>query len=91
MNTEMIQLDQDSRLHHGFGHFGGFGHGFGHFGVFGRPGFGFGGFGRPFGFGFGLPFLGGLAAGALLSPWYGYGYGYGYPYYGYPYYSYPYW
>lgn len=49
-------------------------------------------FGRPFGFGFGVPFLGGLAggllAGSLLSPW-GYGYGGygGYPYggYGYPY------
>jgi hypothetical protein len=39
-----------------------------------RPGFGFGrpGFGRPFGFGLWNPFLGGfvggLAAGALLSP-----------------------
>ncbi|BCB05557.1 spore coat protein [Bacillus sp. KH172YL63] len=61
---------------------------------FGRPGFGYGGFGRrPFGFGF--PFLGGLAGGligaSLLSP-YGYGYGYGYPppYYGYPPYPYPY-
>ncbi|USK68686.1 hypothetical protein [Peribacillus asahii] len=48
---------------------------------FGRPGFGFGrrpfGFGRPgFGFGFGGPFfggfLGGLAAGALLTAPYGY-------------------
>jgi hypothetical protein len=72
----------DERIRPGFG---GFGHGFGGFGHgFGRP-FGFG-FGRPFGFGapFFGGFLGGLATGALLSP-YGYGYGYGYPYYGYPY------
>lgn len=62
-----------------------FGPGFG----FGRPGFGFGpglGFGRPgFGFGgvgFGLPFVTGLAAGALLTPR-------PYPYYGYPPYGYP--
>ncbi|TMU84449.1 spore coat protein [Bacillus sp. BHET2] len=63
---------------------------------FGRPGFGYGGFGRrPFGFGY--PFLGGLAGGllgaSLLSPYgYGYGYGYGYPppYYGYQPYPYPY-
>ncbi|KAB2331995.1 spore coat protein [Bacillus mesophilum] len=47
-----------------------------------RPyGFGYGGFGRrPFGYGFGVPFLGGfvggLAAGALLTPGFGYG---GYP------------
>ncbi|WP_113927139.1 spore coat protein [Bacillus sp. P14.5] len=54
----------------------------------GRPGFGFGrpgfGFGRPgFGVGFGVPFLTGLAAGALLTPR---------PYYypPYPYYPYPY-
>jgi hypothetical protein len=45
------------------------------------------GFGRPFGFGFGLPLLGGLAAGALLGGAFG-GYGYGYPYYTYPYYGY---
>ncbi|MED3939935.1 hypothetical protein P4664_26935, partial [Priestia megaterium] len=49
--------------------------------------------GRPFGYGFGGPFLGGLAgglvAGSLLSP-YGYGgYGYGgYPYGGYGGYGY---
>ncbi|MCH6268906.1 hypothetical protein [Neobacillus citreus] len=48
-------------------------HGFGH------GGFHHGGYGH-YG-GFGAPFLTGLAAGALLSP---YGYGYGYPYYGYP-------
>lgn len=51
-------------------------------------------FGRPFGFGFGLPFLGGLLAGSLLAPWGGFGYpyggfGYSYPYpgygFGYPY------
>ncbi len=47
----------------------------------GRP-FGYG-FGRSFGYGFGAPFLGGLVAGSLLSP-YGYG-GYGYGYGGYPY------
>ncbi|MFD1019910.1 spore coat protein [Thalassobacillus hwangdonensis] len=65
----------------GFG-FGRPGFGFG----FGRPGFGYG-FGRPFGFGF--PFLTGLAAGALLSPGFGYGYPYAYP--PYPYYGgYPY-
>ncbi|WP_251549574.1 hypothetical protein [Neobacillus muris] len=65
---EIYALDpNDARLHHGFGHFGGFG----------RPwGWGF----RPWGFGF--PFLTGLAAGALLSPFsYGFGYPYyGYPY-----------
>ncbi|WP_404433314.1 spore coat protein [Sutcliffiella horikoshii] len=62
------------------------------FGI-GRPGFGFGpglGFGRPgFGFGgigFGLPFVTGLAAGALLTPRpYPY-----YPYQPYPYPPYPY-
>jgi hypothetical protein len=101
MNTEMYGMPTnidvnynvvdpaDERIHGGFGHFGGFGRpGFG-FGGFGRPGFGFGGFGRRpfgFGFGFGIPFLTGLAAGALLTP--GYGYGYGYPYY--PPYPYPY-
>ncbi|MGE7640794.1 spore coat protein [Peribacillus frigoritolerans] len=43
-----------------------------------RPGFGFG---RP-GFGIGLGFLGGLAAGALLAPGPGFGYYYPpYPYY----------
>jgi hypothetical protein len=62
---------------------------------FGRPGFGFGrpgfGFGRPgFGFPFATGFIGGLAAGALLTPGYGYGYPY-YPYYPpYPYPYYPY-
>nr|WP_244659797.1 hypothetical protein [Priestia megaterium] len=35
--------------------------------IFGRPFFG-----RPFGFGFGGPFIGGLLARSLLSP-YGYG------------------
>ena len=49
-----------------------------------RPGFGIGrphfGIGRPHGFGFGLPFITGLAAGALLSP----GYPYLYPYSFYP-------
>ncbi|MEH7120748.1 hypothetical protein V7128_25565, partial [Neobacillus vireti] len=54
------------------------------------------GFGRPWGWGFGgfgLPFLGGLAAGALLTAPFAYGYGYpyfGYPYPYYPYYPYPY-
>lgn len=59
-----------------------------------RPGFGFGrpGFGRPFGFGFGGPFLGGfvggLATGALLSPYGGFGYPRPYPFFPpfYPYY-----
>lgn len=56
---------------------------------FGGPGFGFGGPG--FGFPFATGFLGGLAAGALLTPGYGYGYGYPYPYYPpYPYPYYPY-
>ncbi|WP_191559828.1 hypothetical protein [Metabacillus idriensis] len=55
---------------------------------FGGPGFGFGGPG--FGFPFATGFLGGLAAGALLTPGYGYGYGYGYPYPYYPPYPYPY-
>ena len=51
------------------------------------------GFGRPFGYGFGGPFLGGLAgglvAGSLLSPYGfgGYGYG-GYPYGGFGGYGY---
>jgi hypothetical protein len=93
-NYDMVNPGDERIRPFGFG----FGRPFG-FG-FGRP-FGFG-FGRPFGFGFGpwgfgLPFLGGLAAGALLAgPWgygypYGYGYGYGYPY-GYDYgYGYPYW
>ncbi|MGD7054291.1 spore coat protein [Sutcliffiella horikoshii] len=60
------------------------------FGI-GRPGFGFGpglGFGRPGfgGIGFGLPFVTGLAAGALLTPRpYPY-----YPYQPYPYPPYPY-
>ncbi|MDR7077802.1 hypothetical protein J2Y03_002828 [Neobacillus niacini] len=40
-----------------------------------------------FGFGFGLPFLGGLLLGAALSPG-PYYYPYPYPYYGYPYYPY---
>lgn len=98
-------LGSDERIRpFGFGGFGRPGFGFGGFGRpfgfgFGRPfGFGFGrpfgfGFGRPWGWGFGgfgLPFLGGLAAGALLSPWAFGGYGYGYPYgygYGYPYYG----
>ncbi|MDQ0856863.1 spore coat protein [Bacillus sp. V2I10] len=62
---------------------------------FGRPGFGFGrpgfGFGRlGFGFPFATGFIGGLAAGALLTPGYGFGYPY-YPYYPpYPYPYYPY-
>ncbi|WP_128755894.1 spore coat protein [Bacillus sp. LL01] len=77
---------QDQRRIPGFG-LGGFGSGFGV-----RPGLGFGrpGFGRPgFGFGFGLPFVTGLAAGALLTPrpypYYPY-----YPYPPYPYQPYPY-
>ncbi|WP_332699012.1 spore coat protein [Halalkalibacter lacteus] len=62
---------------------------FNRFGI-GRPGFGIGrpgfGIGRPFGFG--LPFLTGLAAGAILAP--GPGFGYPYPYSPYPYPPYPY-
>jgi hypothetical protein len=92
MNTEMYGMPNnidvqynlinpaDERIHGGFGH-GGFGHG-----GFGHGGFGFGRRPFGFGFGFGLPFLGGLAAGALLSrPPYPYPYPY-YPYPPYPYY-----
>jgi len=86
MNSELMPApldlqiigDHDPRIHHGFG-YGHYGH-FGHYG--GRP-WGWG-YGRPWGYGapFLGGFLGGLATGALLSP---YGYGFGYPYYGYPY------
>jgi hypothetical protein len=85
MNTEMYGVPNTTDVHYGMINpedqriFGGFGHGFG----FGRrPFFGFGR--RPFGFGFGIPFLTGLAAGALLTPGYGY-----YPPYPYPYPYYP--
>ncbi|MFB1051892.1 hypothetical protein, partial [Paraliobacillus sp. JSM ZJ581] len=64
----------------------GFGGPFSGFGAFpgpgiGRPGFGFG---SPL-IGFGVPFLTGVATGALLTPGYGPGYGYQ-PYPPYPYY-----
>ncbi|MBP3950954.1 spore coat protein [Bacillus suaedae] len=83
-NQDHVSTDQRFGL--------GYGAGFGRPG-FGRPGFGRPGFGRP-GYGnrypFGLPFLTGLAAGALLTPRPVYGYPYPpYPYpYPYPYYPY---
>ncbi|NRD76107.1 hypothetical protein HPT25_01115 [Bacillus sp. BRMEA1] len=73
ISAEHVYLDP--RVHHGYGHFG-------HYGGYGHP-WGWGG--RPFGYGFGLPFLGGLAAGALLSAPYAYGYPSPYPYPYYPY------
>jgi hypothetical protein len=74
MNNQHFYNQGDLRRPFGFG--------------FGRPGFGFG---RPgFGFPFATGFIGGLAAGALLTPGFGYGYPY-YPYYPpYPYPYYPY-
>jgi hypothetical protein len=72
--TNVQPYEQDLRIRPGFG--------YGR-----RPGFGRRPWGRPGFGGFGLGFLGGLAAGALLTP--GYGYGYGYPYYA-PYQPYPY-
>ncbi|MGD6817338.1 spore coat protein [Metabacillus sp. 113a] len=62
---------QDVRRPYGFGLGRQFGFGFG-----GPFGFGL----APFGFGFPLGLAGGLAASALISPYYGFGYPY-YPYF----------
>lgn len=57
INNHHITDLSDPRIHHGFGH-GGFHHGgYDHYGGYGHYG------------GFGAPFLTGLAAGALLSPY----------------------
>lgn len=88
MNNYEVDTHNHNDLRLGFGRFGsGFGFlpGLG----FGRPGLGFGGLGFGGlgfgGLGLGLPFLTGIAAGALLRPR-----PYPYPYPAYPYPPYPY-